>query len=156
MAKKQFTLSTHKIILTLMGQQRSDRVSAAHEHVWSVYPHVVCAVPTGATRQFGAVWTCVCSSVFPALYITVWCARAHLAEAHRLTITDMWQEMAAHFSHEAGDTTIVPALQRLKTWKLEAAWSLDNSRNNDEKIAWEQHSTSLLSTKRMGITYSSE
>ncbi len=33
MAKK---LSTHKIMLTLMDQHRSDRVCAAHEHVWSV------------------------------------------------------------------------------------------------------------------------
>ncbi len=36
MAKMLSTLSTHKILLTLMDQQRSNRVRAAHEHVQSI------------------------------------------------------------------------------------------------------------------------
>ncbi len=41
------------------------------------------------------------------LYETVQCIRVFLKNNHRLTITDMWQEMAAHFSWEAIEAKIV-------------------------------------------------
>ncbi len=44
---------------------------------------------------------------------TVWFVHFFLEDDHHLTITDMWQEMAAHFSYEAGEAKIVHALQQL-------------------------------------------
>ncbi len=37
---------------------------------------------------------------------TVWCIRAHLRDDHHLSITDIRQEMAIHFSHKACEATI--------------------------------------------------
>ncbi len=66
-----------------------------------------------------------------------------------LTIADMWREMAAHFLHEAGEATIVHALQPLAMWKVCVCW-IHHSWKNIEKIGWEWQSTSLLSTRRRG------
>ncbi len=41
---------------------------------------------------------------------TVQCVDALLKDDHCLTITDMRQELVAHFSHKAGDATIVCTL----------------------------------------------
>ncbi len=53
---------------------------------------------------------------------TVWCVCALLEDNCCLTITDTRQEMAACFSHEAGRTTVVCALQQLKMWKVFTLW----------------------------------
>ncbi len=55
-----------------------------------------------------------------ALDETVWCVCALLEDNH--CVTDMWWEMAACFSHEASEATILYALQQLKMWKLCTFW----------------------------------
>ncbi len=52
------------------------------------------------------------------LHETVWRVHAFLHDDYRLIITDMWREMAAHFSHEANEVTIVSALQQIRMQKV--------------------------------------
>ncbi len=47
----------------------------------------------------------------------------------------MQREIVAHFSHKAGEATIVRALQQLKMRKFADAEFFDNSRKNIKKIA---------------------
>ncbi len=63
---------------------------------------------------------------------TVRCVHTLLKDNHCLTITNitnMQWEMAAHFSHEASEATIVHALQQLKMWKVCTGF-LDNLQKN--------------------------
>ncbi len=75
--KKLSTLSTHKIMLTLMDRQWSDWVRAAHEHVWSV---CLCSFVLSTLAHRASLVRCdavriwACSSVFPALVRAIsWC-----------------------------------------------------------------------------------
>ncbi len=60
----------------------------------------------------------------------VQCVPTLLEDKWCLTITDMQQEMAVYFSHEAGETTEIRALQQLKMHKFAHTGFLDNSRKN--------------------------
>ncbi len=55
---------------------------------------------------------------------TVGCIYIHLEDDHRLTVTNMQREMAAHFTHKAVEATTVCALQQLKMGKVYAHWLL--------------------------------
>ncbi len=87
---------------------------------------------------------------------TVQCVQTLLEDSRHLTITDLWEEMAAHFSHEANKSTIVFVYKSLRCKRFVCDGFLDKSWKNIEKITWERHSTSLLSTRMMGMTYLSE
>ncbi len=67
MTKKLSTLSTHKIMLTLMNRQRPYRVHAAHKHVRSIYLRLFVLLTLAC--QGNAVRICACLSVFPAWHV---------------------------------------------------------------------------------------
>ncbi len=51
-----FLPTTHKIMLTLMDWQPSDRVCTAHEHVWSLCLRSFMLSTLACQSNFGAVW----------------------------------------------------------------------------------------------------
>ncbi len=88
---------------------------------------------------------------------TVWCIHTLLKDDYYLTITDLWWEVAACFSHKASEPLEVHVLQQLEMWKVCMCWVPQQSvEEHRKKITREQYSTFSLSTGRMEMIYSSE